>query len=61
MEKKGLRVYTWKKMILVLGNNLDLLQKYGKDPCGVCQIISKKQSCGTLYLSSPRLCFFIVI
>ena len=37
MEKNGLRVNMWKTKIMVSGMDLDLLEKSGKDPCGVRQ------------------------
>ena len=37
MEKKGLRVNMGKTKIIESGINLDVLQKSGKQPCGVCQ------------------------
>ena len=36
MEKKGLRVNMGKTKIMESGNNLDVLKKSGKYPCGVC-------------------------
>ena len=36
MDKKGLRVNMEKTKIIVSVINLDLLDKSGKDPCGVC-------------------------
>ena len=33
----GLQVNMGKKKIMVSGLDLDLLKKFGKDPCGVCQ------------------------
>ena len=37
MKKKCLRVNMGKTKIMVSGMDLDLLNKSGKDPCGVCQ------------------------
>ena len=37
MKKKCLRVNMGKTQIMVSGMDLDLLNKSGKDPCGVCQ------------------------
>ena len=36
MEKKGLRMNMEKTKIIVSGINLDLLEKSGKDPYGIC-------------------------
>ena len=48
MAKKGLCVKMGKTKILVYGINIDMLKKYGKDPCGVCQtgVGSNAISCG---------------
>ena len=44
----GLQVNIQKTMIMVSGLDLDLLKKFGNDPCGVCQkgVGSKTISCG---------------
>ena len=36
MEGKGLRVNMGKTTVLISGPGLDVLQKSGKYPCGVC-------------------------
>ena len=48
IKKMGLQVNTWKTKIMVSGLDLDLLKKFGKDPCGVCQkgVGSNVISCG---------------
>ena len=48
IKKMGLQVNMGKKRIMVSGLDLDLLKKYGKDPCGVCQkrVGSNEISCG---------------
>ena len=44
----GLQVDMVKTKIMVSGLDLDLLKKFGKDPCGVCQkgVGSNAISCG---------------
>ena len=37
METKGLKVNMVKTKLMVFGSNLDVLKKFGKYPCGVCQ------------------------
>ena len=37
IKKMGLQVNMGKTKIMVTGLDMDLLKKFGKDPCGVCQ------------------------
>ena len=48
IKKMGLQVNIGKTKIMVTGLDMDLLKKFGKDPCGVCQkgVRSNAISCG---------------
>ena len=49
IKKMGLQVHIGKTKIMVSGLDLDLLKKFGKDPCGVCQkgVGNNAISCGS--------------